>query len=328
MSQKGDQHDEKSFEICQIGNIAYFFVLSLTACPIAGIVKNDVPAANGGPDQNVTTGSVVVLDGSESSDADGDNLTYNWSFASEPDGSSAMLSDSTVVNPTFTADVDGTYVISLVVNDGTVDSEPDTVTVTALTIISIDVSPTNRTIPLGFTKQFFATATLADNSTKDISTIVTWTSSNDGIATINSNGLATSVSEGVVTIEATLFELSGSTSLTITPVEIVSLSIDNGFSITISDGQTLQLTATGTFSDGSSRDVTEEATWSVPFFDADVLSVSDTPGTKGFVTTNAVGVAQVYAEIGGIDEVIFITVEQGVYNCLTRQMQLITYSGG
>ena len=93
--------------------------------------KNNAPVANAGPDQNVTTGSLVTLDGSGSSDADGDLLTYNWSFTSKPQGSTAALSDCTVMNPTFTADVDGTYVISLIVNDGTVDSEPNMVTVTA-----------------------------------------------------------------------------------------------------------------------------------------------------------------------------------------------------
>ncbi|MCH8069121.1 MAG: hypothetical protein IID16_07665 [Candidatus Marinimicrobia bacterium] len=93
--------------------------------------KNNAPVANAGPDQNVTTGSLVTLDGSGSSDADGDLLTYNWSFTSKPQGSTAALSDCTVMNPTFTADVDGTYVISLIVNDGTFDSEPNMVTVTA-----------------------------------------------------------------------------------------------------------------------------------------------------------------------------------------------------
>jgi hypothetical protein len=92
--------------------------------------------ANAGPDQNVSTGELVTLDGSASSDADGDTLTYLWSFVSVPAGSSisdASLSDPTAVNPTFTPDVDGAYVVRLVVNDGTVDSSPDTVTINATT---------------------------------------------------------------------------------------------------------------------------------------------------------------------------------------------------
>ncbi len=94
---------------------------------------NSAPVANAGTDQNVSTGSTVTLDGSGSSDADTDTLTYSWSFTSLPTGNSAALSDSTALNPTFTVDVDGSYVVSLTVNDGTLDSAADTVTITAAT---------------------------------------------------------------------------------------------------------------------------------------------------------------------------------------------------
>lgn len=107
---------------------------------------NNPPVADAGSDQNVTIGSLVTLDGSASSDPDGDTLTYNWSFTSRPIGSNAAFSDSTVVNPTFTADVDGTYVISLVVNDGTVDGAPDTVTITASLTTAIASNQSTSTL--------------------------------------------------------------------------------------------------------------------------------------------------------------------------------------
>jgi mono/diheme cytochrome c family protein len=94
---------------------------------------NSAPTADAGLQQNVATGSIVTLDGSGSKDADNDPLTYSWTMVSKPAGSSAGLSDNTQVNPYFTADADGTYVIELVVNDGTVDSAPATVSVTAST---------------------------------------------------------------------------------------------------------------------------------------------------------------------------------------------------
>jgi hypothetical protein len=75
------------------------------------------------------TGDVVTLDGSTSSDADGDKLTYKWALASEPSGSVAKLSDATIAKPTFTADKAGDYKFTLVVNDGQIDSDPAPITV-------------------------------------------------------------------------------------------------------------------------------------------------------------------------------------------------------
>ncbi|MDT8420067.1 MAG: PKD domain-containing protein [Desulfuromonadales bacterium] len=94
---------------------------------------NSAPVVNAGPDQNVAIGALVTLDGSGSSDADLDPLTFDWSFKSLPDGSNATLSDSTAETPTFTADLDGSYVLQLIVNDGTVNSAADAVTVIAIT---------------------------------------------------------------------------------------------------------------------------------------------------------------------------------------------------
>ena len=91
--------------------------------------ENHPPVANAGPDQAVAVGNVVQLNGSGSSDADGDPLTYSWSLIERPAGSGASLSNPTTVNPTFVADKAGTFVAQLVVNDGKVDSSPDTVAV-------------------------------------------------------------------------------------------------------------------------------------------------------------------------------------------------------
>ncbi len=95
--------------------------------------SNTAPTANAGQDQNIATEALVLLNGSGSTDADGNALMYAWSFTSVPVGSVAVLSSATLVNPTFTADKDGAYVMSLVVSDGTVDSTADTVTIMATT---------------------------------------------------------------------------------------------------------------------------------------------------------------------------------------------------
>jgi hypothetical protein len=93
--------------------------------------NNVMPVANAGTNQSVAAGATVTLDGSASSDANLDPLAYRWSFASVPPGSSAVLSDPAAVRPAFVADLVGTYVASLVVNDGFGDSAASNVTVTA-----------------------------------------------------------------------------------------------------------------------------------------------------------------------------------------------------
>jgi probable HAF family extracellular repeat protein len=95
------------------------------------VLENKPPTAEAGPDQIISqAGATVNLNGSGSSDPDGDTLTYAWSFVSRPNGSATTLSDPAAVNPSFTVDREGNYVLQLVVTDshGTA-SAPDTVTI-------------------------------------------------------------------------------------------------------------------------------------------------------------------------------------------------------
>lgn len=93
-------------------------------------IENDAPIADAGGDQEVVVGATVTLDGSGSSDPDGDAITYAWSLVSTPSGSAATLSGATASAPSFVADVAGTYTVELSVSDGAA-SDADTVSVTA-----------------------------------------------------------------------------------------------------------------------------------------------------------------------------------------------------
>lgn len=104
---------------------------SASALTVTASVANAAPVANAGVAQNVVAGSVVTLDGSTSSDANSDPLTYAWTLTAKPAGSAATLSSATSAKPTFTADLAGTYVASLTVNDGKVNSTAVTVSITA-----------------------------------------------------------------------------------------------------------------------------------------------------------------------------------------------------
>ncbi len=94
-------------------------------------VGNSAPVANAGQDQPGNVGDVITLDSSASHDLDGDPLSYRWSIVNKPLGSNAQLSNVFAASPSLSLDVQGDYIIQLIVNDGTVDSSPDTVFVTA-----------------------------------------------------------------------------------------------------------------------------------------------------------------------------------------------------
>ncbi len=100
-------------------------------CDSPNPVVNQAPVAVAGANQSVLLGAVSVkLNGSGSTDANGDVLTYQWAMVSRPSRSTAALSQATSVEPTFTPDVLGVYLFSLVVSDGKLSSATSLVTVT------------------------------------------------------------------------------------------------------------------------------------------------------------------------------------------------------
>ena len=110
---------------------------------------NVAPVADAGPDQAIYVDDHVTLDGSGSTDADGDIITYSWAFTSIPLDSTAFLDDPTSVNPTFIADIAGTYVVNLVVNDGALDSEADTVSISTINVAPVaDAGPDQAILEL------------------------------------------------------------------------------------------------------------------------------------------------------------------------------------
>jgi len=100
-------------------------IVSMTTAPTTP------PVANAGATQSVVAGTTVTLDASTSSAAAGKSLTYAWTLISKPAGSSATLASPNTAKPTFVADAAGSYVVTVIVNDGTTDSSAASVTVTA-----------------------------------------------------------------------------------------------------------------------------------------------------------------------------------------------------
>lgn len=110
-----------------------------------------------------------------------------------------------------------------------------TSTTTQPTLTSIAVTPANPSAAAGAAAQFHATGTYSDNSAQDITTSVTWASSNTSVAAVSSSGLANALAAGTSAISAASGSVSGSTTLTVTAATATSgstINYSSGFSST------------------------------------------------------------------------------------------------
>ncbi len=125
-------------------------------------VPDRAPVANAGPDQNATTSTTVMLDGSSSYDPDlGDSLTYAW--LQTGGGPSVSLVGADTTNPTFTAPATaGTLTFKLTVSDGTL-SDNDSVTITVNRFPTADAGP-DQNVNAGDTVMLDGTSSSADPS--------------------------------------------------------------------------------------------------------------------------------------------------------------------
>src|SRR6185437_658071 len=108
--------------------------------------------------------------------------------------------------------------------------------------------------PKGTTQQFVATGTYSDNTTQDLSSQASWTTSSPSVATISnaagSQGLASASGVGQTTITATVSGISGTAILTVRQAALLSINVTPTHA-TIAKGTNDQFTATGTYSDAS-----------------------------------------------------------------------------
>ncbi len=125
---------------------------------------------------------------------------------------------------------------------------------------TIAVTPATASIAPGATQQFRATGAYSDGSSSDITAQVTWSSGTASVATIGaSTGLATGVAGGSSVITATLTGVSGTANLTV--ISLTSIAVTpNPASAHV--GATVQFTATGTYSDNSTANLTTQVAWS------------------------------------------------------------------
>jgi hypothetical protein len=188
-------------------------------------------------------------------------------------------------------------------------SDDAVISVTDAILVSITVTPMNPSIAKGTKQQFTATGTYSDNTTQNLTTTASWSSSSTGVATISnasgSNGLAASVAAGTTTITATSGSISGSTALTVTGATLVSLTVTPAHP-SIAKGTKQQFTATGTYSDNTTQNLTTTASWSSS--STGVATISNASGSDGLATSVAAGTTTITATSGSISGSTDLTV--------------------
>jgi cytochrome c peroxidase len=216
-------------------------LLTLSACNsdssienTVEIIANNSPVANAGVDQSVTNQTTVTLNGSGSSDLDGDTLTYNWQLAARPTGSSASLLNAQSSTPQFVGDAEGAYTLSLTVNDGTLNSIADQVTITTIPVINLapianshNVTTTiNSAVVIGL---------IATDTENDVLTYMIENDSSNGSLTLDENRITYQPNNGYTGADSfTFFVNDGSTDSNVATVNIEILTV--GETTTLVDG--------------------------------------------------------------------------------------------
>ncbi|MFK8137095.1 MAG: Ig-like domain-containing protein [Bdellovibrionales bacterium] len=181
-------------------------------------------------------------------------------------------------------------------------------TVSSKTVSSLSVSPSYVSAPIGSSQFMLATAIFSDNSFGDVTDLVSWTSSNELVATVgNSSGVFGAldrIGSGSSIISAELNGIIGSTVVISTGASLVSVNIGRtDFNLPV--GSQDKLSLVGTFSDASTIDLTEQAIWSSS--NSNIVAVNNSTDKSGEVYSLAEGSSVITGSYGGQSSQLTIT---------------------
>jgi uncharacterized protein YjdB len=178
-------------------------------------------------------------------------------------------------------------------------------------LTGLTVSPTPVVLPAGGRRQLTATGSYSDGTTRDLTGTATWTTTDVKVATIDATGLLTATSPGTTTVTATADGTQASAEIAVTAPTLTGLTISST-RWRLVEGEMQQLTATGSYSDGTTRDLTGTVTWTsaidkVATVDDSGRLTAHSPGTTT-VTATADG-SHGSSEITGSHEIQVTRVE-------------------
>lgn len=204
------------------------------------------------------------------------------------------------------------------------DETPAPASTATPTVRAIDITPASPAIAAGTSTQLAATAVYTDNSHRDVTAEVAWTSSNTAVATVApSSGTVVGTGPGTTTVSASLNGLSGSATLTVTSAAVSSIAITPGIS-SMAIGTGTRLVASGTFTDNTTQDLAVDVRWTssdpaVATVDASgnvrslaagqatitascqAASICGTAGARATVTVHAAGLVSIAVMSSSVD---------------------------
>lgn len=159
---------------------------------------------------------------------------------------------------------------------GTLTSASTTLTVTEASLISIVVTPANPSRLSLSTQAFSATGTYSDTTTRDITSVVIWESTVPAVATVATGSIINALAQGSCTIKATIGTVSGKTDLKVTGgnLQSIALTLAQASNNELIKGTRSRITARGTFSNNTSRDITGAVTLTDNSVNIDIIPVS------------------------------------------------------
>ena len=182
---------------------------------------------------------------------------------------------------------------------------------------SIAIAPQTAAVALGNNLQFSATALFSDGSKTDVTGTAAWISTQPKVASMNPAGMAISKTTGTTSVSAVYELLSARSTLTVAPPALTSIAVTPQTpSLTIN--QSVQLSAIGTLTDGTTQDLSNAVKWSST--PTGVLTVSAT----GLATANSPGTATVTASDGSITASDALAVAQPTLVSIALSPQSIT----
>jgi hypothetical protein len=188
-------------------------------------------------------------------------------------------------------------------------SDSTTLTVTAAVPVSISVTPASTTVAVGTIVSFSATLIYSDGTSRPITGQATWTSSDPTVAQITTGGpnrgQATALTEGTTDIEASFQGLTGSATMAVSSATLMRIQV-TPFSPTLFVGFVTPFSATGIYSDNSTRDLTQLATWTSSA--TAVAAVSNAMASRGQVTPLSAGMTSISAAYQGVTGATDVTV--------------------